>query len=164
MASQELAVSKSDLIELGSKNPFDLRKTGTKVTAILILAAIAYLFLQYVLPWLKTVVWNAVSLGIGIIVLVAVFGLLTNKAFWRRLSYFNDAIAKLALGWVIEFDEFILQEKQIQQAEKDREKMFEDNKKIKGKYAELQAKVTKNKEMMQLANEKVNIAKQANDM
>jgi hypothetical protein len=158
MAANELAVSKSDLIALGSKNPFDLRRAGTIISALLVVGLIAYLFLQYVLPWLKVVVWNAVSLGIGVICLILIIGLLTNKTFWRRLSYFNDAIAKLALGWVIEFDEFVLQEKQIQQAEKDRERMFEDNKKIKGKYAELHAKVIKNKEQMQLASEKMKIA------
>jgi len=164
MATNELAVSKSDLIELGSKNPFDLRKAGTVITAALLLGLIGYLVLTYVLPWLKTVVWNAVSLGLGVICLIVIIGLLTNKTFWRRLSYFNDAIAKLALGWVIEFDEFVLQEKQIEQAEKDRERMFDDNKKIKGKFAELNAKVIKNKEQMQLAQEKTNIAKAHNDM
>lgn len=163
MASNELAVSKRDLIELGSKNPFDLRRAGTIVSAMLLLGLLAYLFLTYVLPWLKVVVWNAVSLGIGVICLILIIGLLTNKAFWRRLSYFNDAIAKLALGWVIEFDEFVLQEKQIEQAEKDRARMFEDNKKIKGKYAELHAKVIKNKEQMQLAQEKMNIARAHGD-
>lgn len=163
MNTEETVVSKKDLIALGSKNPFDLRKAGTLITGVLLFGAIAYLFLTYVLPWLKTVVWNAVSLGIGIIALVAVIGLLTNKKFWRRLSYLNDAIAKIALGWVIEFDEFILQEKQIEQAQKDRQRMFEDNKKIKGKYAELQGKVVRNKETMQLAQEKVNIARNHND-
>ena len=162
--SNELAVSKSDLIELGSKNPFDLRRVGTIITTLLLLGVLGYLFLQYVLPWLTKVVWNAVSLGIGVVCLILIIGLLTNKAFWRRLSYFNDAIAKLALGWVIEFDEFVLQEKQIQQAEQDRERMFNDNKKIKGKYVELNAKVIRNKEQMQLATEKMNIARSHNDM
>jgi hypothetical protein len=164
MSVQEIAVSKKDLIALGSKNPFDLRKAGTLITAALLLGGIAYFTLTYVLPWLKTVVWNAVSLGIGIIALIVVIGVLTNKKFWRRLSYLNDALAKIALGWVIEFDEFILQEKQIEQAEKDRERMFEDNKKIKGKYAELFEKVVKNKKAMMLAQEKINIAKSRNDM
>ena len=162
--SSELAVSKKDLIELGSKNPFDLRRVGTIVSTLLVLGGLGYLFLQYVLPWLKTVVWNAVSLGIGVVCLILIIGLLTNKAFWRRLSYFNDAIAKLVLGWVIEFDEFVLQEKQIQQAENDRQRMFDDNKKIKGKFAELNAKVIKNKQQMQLATEKMNIARAHGDM
>ena len=160
----ELAISKSDLIELGSKNPFDLRKAGTIITSILLLGGIGYFILTYVLPWLNTVIWNAISLGIGIVILVIVIGILTNKTFWRRLSYLNDALAKLALGWVIEFDEFILQEKQIEQAELDMQKMFEDNKKIKGKYAELNTKVVKNKDAMQLATEKVAIAQRNNDM
>jgi len=164
MSVQEIAVSKKDLIALGSKNPFDLRKAGTLITAVMLLGGLGYFFLTYVLPWLKTVVWNAVSLGIGIIALIIVIGVLTNKKFWRRLGYLNDALAKIALGWVIEFDEFILQEKQIEQAEKDRERMFEDNRKIKGKYAELFEKVTKNKKAMMLAQEKVNIAKSRNDM
>lgn len=164
MSVQETVVSKKDLIALGSKNPFDLRKAGTLITAALLLGGIAYLVLTYVLPWLKTVVWNAVSLGIGIIALTIVIGVLTNKKFWRRLGYLNDALAKIALGWVIEFDEFILQEKQIEQAENDRQRMFDDNKKIKGKYAELNAKVVKNKKAMMLAQEKVNIARSRNDM
>lgn len=159
----ELAVSKSDLIELGSKNPFDLRKAGTIITTVLLLGAIGYCILTYVLPWLNTVIWNAISLGIGVIVLIILIGILTNKTFWRRLSYLNDALAKFALGWVIEFDEFILQEKQIEQAELDMQKMFEDNKKIKGKYSELNSKVLKNKETMQLATEKVSIAQRNND-
>jgi len=164
MSVQETVVSKKDLIALGSKNPFDLRKAGTLITAALLLGGMAYLVLAYVLPWLKTVVWNAVSLGIGIIALTVVIGVLTNKKFWRRLGYLNDALAKIALGWVIEFDEFILQEKQIEQAENDRQRMFDDNKKIKGKYAELNAKVVKNKKAMMLAQEKVNIARSRNDM
>ncbi|XZF12662.1 hypothetical protein ACTHGU_12805 [Chitinophagaceae bacterium MMS25-I14] len=164
MNTHELTVSKKDLIALGSKNPFDLRKAGTVLTALILLGGIGYLVLTYVLPWMKTVVWNAVSLGIGIIALIIIIGILTNKKFWRRLSYLNDALAKIALGWVIEFDEFILQEKQIEQAEQDRQRMFDDNKKIKGKYAELSGKVIKNKESMQLAQEKVSIARNHNDM
>jgi hypothetical protein len=163
MAQQDLVVSKSDLIELGSKNPFDLRKAGTVITGAALLGALAYFALTYVLPWLTTVVWNAVSLGIGIIVLVILIGILTNKNFWRRLSYLNDALAKMALGWVIEFDEFILQEKQIEQAEADMQNMFDDNKKIKGKFSELDSKVKKNKAAMQLATEKISIAKKNND-
>ncbi len=163
MAQQDLVVSKSDLIELGSKNPFDLRKAGTVITAAALLGGIAYFALTYVLPWLKTVVWNAISLGLGIIILVILIGILTNKNFWRRLGYLNDALAKMALGWVIEFDEFILQEKQIEQAETDMQHMFDDNKKIKGKYSELNSKVLKNKTTMQLATEKIAIAQKNND-
>lgn len=164
MSTDSLAISKKDLIKLGRENPFDLRKAGFTISALLIFGGLGYLFLTYVLPWLKTVVWNAISVAIGIIVLVFLIGILTNKKFWRRLSYFNDAIAKILLGWIIEFDEFILQEKQIEQAEKDRQSMFDENKKIKAKYAELNSKVIKNKEMMQLAYEKVNIAKQHKDI
>jgi hypothetical protein len=164
MSTDQLTFSRKDLIELGKKNPFDLRKAGFTISALLVLGGLGYLFLTFVLPWLNTVIWNAVSVAIGVIVLIILIGILTNKKFWRRLSYFNDAIAKILLGWIIEFDEFILQEKQIEQAEEDRQSMFEENKKIKAKYAELHGKVVKNKEIMQLAYEKVNIAKQHNDL
>ena len=66
-----------------------------------------YGFGTYILPWLVNFAWNVVSLGVATVLGGFLLILLTNPKFWRALGYFNNAITKLMLFWLIEFDEFI---------------------------------------------------------
>jgi hypothetical protein len=47
--------------------------------------------------------------------------LVTSKGFWRRLGYINAKLAKLFTFWIIEWDEFLIQEMAINKAKEDRQ-------------------------------------------
>ena len=54
----------------------DNKKTTAQVFMLILLGLGGFGFLTYALPWLKTVTWNLVSLGIGGVVLFFLFLLL----------------------------------------------------------------------------------------
>ena len=67
--------------------------------------------------------------------------LFSNPRFWRTLKYLNEALTKVMLFWLIEFDEFIIQEEQIRQAENDVEDFVKAKEKIEGVRSKLQTTI-----------------------
>jgi hypothetical protein len=102
----------------------------------------AYGFGTYVLPWLVTFAWNIVSLAVAFGIAAPLLLLLTNPRFWRALGYFNNAITKIMLFWLIEFDEFIIQEQQIEQAEKDVEDFVKAKESLEGSKAKMERDIS----------------------
>lgn len=156
MSNQQLSFTKDELIKRGSNTGFDARKLAKPLT-YLGLAAIAAVGLHYVLPYLKDIVWNLVSVatGVGILCLMG----FTFITFRKHISHFMDILSKRAWGWLIEMDEFRFQEKVIEQAEKDMEEMLKEAEIIEGKYVELNQNVIEYKKNFEIAKEAEKIAR-----
>ena len=100
----------------------DNRNIAKLGTGVLLTAASLY-GLYYLLPVLNTIVWEGINLIAGIGVLGAL--LYIGPTFIKKLPIVNAKIAKLLTGWIIAWDEFIIQEMAINQAEEDREEIKE---------------------------------------
>lgn len=139
--------SASDLIKKGlSDTPSD-QKVGKFIMGTIVVGAIVailYMAMPYLLPVfqgiqsiasmaVKTMIWAFIGLALFIIA----------KKQMRNLEYFSDYLSRLAFKGIITYDPFLIQEKQIHQAEIDVDKMMKEKAVIDGKYTELNTKLTK---------------------
>ncbi|MEO6916366.1 MAG: hypothetical protein ABI151_12600 [Chitinophagaceae bacterium] len=127
------------------------------VIGICLFAGLAYGFLTYILPWLVTVTWNLVNLVIGGAVLAVLLFVVLNKKFWRGITYFSEFIANYTIGLAIELNPFNILEAKIDQGYKDRQTLFQQSGKLKGKQSELADKVKDKEKELQLNAQKVKI-------
>ena len=109
------------------------------VGALLGIGAV-YLFGTYVLPWLVTFAWDLEKLIIAAAAIGA--SLFFLSIVWQRIGYIYEAILELTLGWVVDFDPFVISRHQIEDKEKDRELLNVESKKVEGKKIELQEQIT----------------------
>lgn len=138
------------------------KNIATTVVGIAVLAVFAYLFLTYVLPWLLVVTWNTVNLVIGGVVLAFLLMLVTNGKFWRAIRYFSEFVANYTIGLAIELNPFKILEYKIEQGYQDRQVLFQQGGKLKGKQAELSDKIKEKEKELQLNVQKVKILQQEN--
>lgn len=90
--------------------------SGTGLLAVIGIAAFIYL-----LPVITSIVWQGVTLLVGLGTLGILGLVLTNKRFWRNMKAINEKIAKVFTFWLITWDEFLLQEMEIEEAKKGRD-------------------------------------------
>jgi hypothetical protein len=133
------------------------KNLATAIIAISLFAGLAYGFLTYVLPWLVTVTWNLVNLVIGGVILGFLLMIVTNKKFWRALKYLSAFIANYTIGIAIELNPFNILQVKIEQGYKDRETLYQQAAKLKGKQSELVDKLTDKEKELQLNIQKVKI-------
>ncbi len=133
------------------------KNLATAIIAISLFAGLAYGFLTYVLPWLVTVTWNLVNLVIGGVILGFLLMIVTNKKFWRALKYLSAFIANYTIGIAIELNPFNILQAKIEQGYKDRETLYQQAAKLKGKQSELVDKLTDKEKELQLNIQKVKI-------
>ncbi|MBS1511896.1 MAG: hypothetical protein JST86_13700 [Bacteroidetes bacterium] len=138
------------------------KNVATTVIGVSLFAGLAYGFLTYVLPWLVTVTWNLVNLIIGGAVLGFLLMIVTNKKFWRGLKYFSAFIANYTLGLAIELNPFNILQLKIEQGYKDRNTLYQQSAKLKGKQSELMDKLKDKEKELQLNVQKVKILQQEN--
>lgn len=93
------------------------------------------------LPFLITLVWGTTELIVGGSILAALLYVITSKGTWRRLGYFSDKVAKLLTIWLIEWDEFIIQENAIKEAKKKRQEIARHAETLFGQVAEKDAEL-----------------------
>lgn len=150
-------------------NMQQLKKTGwfsepknmaTTIIGLSLIAGLAYGFLTFVLPWLVTVTWNMVNLVIGGVVLGFFLLVVTNKRFWRALRYFSEFIANYSIGLAIELNPFNILQLKIEQGYKDRNILYQQAAKLKGKQSELMDKLQLKEKELQLNVQKVKILQQ----
>jgi len=137
----DFMLSKEDFIKKGTDSGIDARVIAKWVVGLTILGFAGW----FLLPILLTIAWNIVSLGIaaGALLLMYIVGMTIGK----RLHYIIEFLAKITLGWLVEFDEFRLQEMQIEDAEKETENMLKEKAKVEGKYNELSASLIEKKKL-----------------
>ncbi|HYK46113.1 MAG TPA: hypothetical protein VEV83_13130 [Parafilimonas sp.] len=136
------------------------KNVATTVVGLSLFAAIAYGFVTYVLPWLITVTWSLINLIIGGAILGFILMVITNKKFWRALRYFSEFIANYTIGVAIELNPFRILQMKIDQGYKDRETLFRQSARLKGKQSELVDKLNEKEKELQLNVQKVKILQQ----
>jgi hypothetical protein len=133
------------------------KNIATTIIGVSLFAGLAYGFLTYVLPWLVTVTWNLVNLVIGGVILGFLLMIVTNKKFWRALKYLSEFIANYTIGIAIELNPFSILQAKIEQGYKDRNTLYQQAAKLKGKQSELVDKLNDKEKELQLNVQKVKI-------
>jgi len=133
------------------------KNIATAVIGLALTAGLAYGFLTYVLPWLIKVTWNMVNLVIGGVVCGFLLMTVTNRKFWRALKYFSEFIANYSIGLAIELNPFAILQAKIDQGYKDRETLYKQSGRLKGKQSELMDKLGEKEKELQLNIQKVKI-------
>jgi hypothetical protein len=133
------------------------KNIATTVIGVSLFAGLAYGFLTYVLPWLVTVTWNLVNLVIGGVILGVLLMIVTNKKFWRAIRYLSEFIGNYTIGLAIELNPFNILQAKIEQGYKDRNTLYQQAAKLKGKQSELVDKLSDKEKELQLNIQKVKI-------
>ncbi|MDO6433716.1 hypothetical protein Q4E93_24135 [Flavitalea sp. BT771] len=138
------------------------KNIATAIIGLSLFAGLAYGFLTYVLPWLVTVTWNLVNLIIGGVVMGFLLMIVSSRKFWRALKYFSAFIANYSIGLAIELNPFNILQAKIDQGYKDREILFRQSGRLKGKQSELMEKLGEKEKELQLNIKKVKILQSEN--
>jgi hypothetical protein len=144
----------------GAKTPgwwSEPKNIATAIIGLALAAGLTYGFLTYVLPWLVTVTWNLVNLVIGGVVCGFLLLTVSNRKFWRALKYFSEFIANYSIGLAIELNPFAILQAKIDQGYKDRDTLYKQGARLKGKQSELMDKLSEKEKELQLNIQKVKI-------
>jgi hypothetical protein len=133
------------------------KNIATAIVVLSLLAGMTYGFLTYVLPWLVKVTWNLVNLVIGGVVCGLLLLIVTNRKFWRAMKYFSEFIANCSIGLAIELNPFNILQAKIDQGYKDRDTLYKQSARLKGKQSELVEKLDEKEKELQLNIQKVKI-------
>ncbi len=138
------------------------KNVATTIIGIALFAGTGYAFVTFILPWLITITWSMVNLVIGGVVLGFLLMLFTNKKFWRALKYFSEFIANCTIGLAIELNPFTILQAKIEQGYDDRNTLYKQAAKLKGKQSELMDKLAAKEKELQLNVQKVKILQSEN--
>ena len=83
--------------------------------------------------------------------------IVTSRKFWRAVKYFSEFIANYTIGLAIELNPFRILEYKIEQGYKDRNTLYKQGAKLKGKHSELISKLEEKEKEMKLNVQKVKI-------
>jgi len=133
------------------------KNIATAIVVLSLLAGMTYGFLTYVLPWLVKVTWSLVNLVIGGVVCGLLLMIVTNRKFWRAMKYFSEFIANCSIGLAIELNPFNILQAKIDQGYKDRDTLYKQSARLKGKQSELVEKLDEKEKELQLNIQKVKI-------
>lgn len=115
----------------------------------------------YALPYVNSILTglidgtlNAIKLMWTGAALVVSFLILSSKKTWRLIDYAMTIVSKMLTFWIINWDEFVIQEKEIDQAEEDADKVLKHANALEGEYNRLTTEIKLNdKEMRDALNE-----------
>src|SRR3954468_20526723 len=138
------------------------KNVAITIIGIALFAGIGYAFFTFVLPWLITITWSMINLVIGGVVLGFLLMLVTSKKFWRALKYFSEFIANYTIGLAIELNPFAILQAKIEQGYDDRNILYKQAAKLKGKQSELMDKLSAKEKELQLNVQKVKIIQSEN--
>lgn len=133
------------------------KNVATAVVGLALAAGLTYGILTYVLPWLVKVTWNLVNLVIGGVVCGFLLMTVSNRKFWRALKYLSAFIANYSIGLAIELNPFAILQAKIDQGYKDRNTLYKQGARLKGKQSELMEKLGEKEKELQLNIQKVKI-------
>lgn len=136
------------------------KNIATAIIGISLFAGLTYGFVTFILPWLIHVTWSLINLIIGGVILGFILMIITNKKFWRALKYFSEFIANYTIGVAIELNPFNILKAKIEQGYEDRETLYKQAARLKGKQSELSEKLTAKEKELQLNVQKVKILQQ----
>lgn len=158
-------ITEKQLIEKGTKIRGYLKaqvaKGSVGIAMLALLGVGLFMAYSFILPYLVDVVWGTVELIVGgIIALVLLAFTISNV---KNFTTFVEIVTDKIFGGLITMAPFLMQEKQIKQAEEDYEKLQIEKAKIEGKYYELSQKIAKNQKEFDLGKEEERIALANND-
>lgn len=133
------------------------KNIATTIVGLSFFVGLAYAFLTYVLPWLVTVTWSLINLVIAGVVAGFLLMIVSNRKFWRALKYLSEFIANYTIGIAIELNPFNILQQKIDQGYEDRNTLFKQSAKLKGKQSELKEKLDTKEKELQLNAQKVKI-------
>jgi hypothetical protein len=133
------------------------KNVAAAIIGISLFAGLTYGFATYILPWLVTVTWNLINLIVGGVILAFLLMLFSSKTFWRALKYFSTFIANYTIGLAIELNPFAILQAKIDQGYEDRNTLFKQTGRLKGKQSELLDKLNDKEKELQLNIQKVKI-------
>ena len=133
------------------------KNVATTIVGLALLAGLTYGFMTYVLPWLVRVTWNLVNLVIGGVVCGFLLMTVSNRKFWRALKYLSEFVANYSIGLAIELNPFSILQTKIEQGYKDRNVLYKQSARLKGKQSELVDKLNEKEKELQLNIQKVKI-------
>ncbi len=133
------------------------KNIATTIVGGLLAAGVGYGFVTYILPWLLKLVWGTTELIIGDVIASLLLLVITNKKFWRALKYLSEFIANYTLGLAIELNPFNILQAKIDQGYKDRDILYKQAAKLKGKQSELTGKLQDKEKELKLNAQKVKI-------
>lgn len=136
------------------------RNIATAIVGLAFAGGLAYVVLTYVLPWLVGVTWNLINLIIGGVVCGFLLLTVSNRKFWRALKYLSEFIANYSIGLAIELNPFNILQAKIDQGYKDRDTLYKQSGRLKGKQSELMEKLNEKDKELQLNIRKVKILQQ----
>lgn len=136
------------------------KNIATAIIGISLFAGLTYGFVTFILPWLIHVTWSLINLIIGGVILGFILMIISNKKFWRALKYFSEFIANYTIGVAIELNPFNILKAKIEQGYEDRETLYKQAGRLKGKQSELSEKLTAKEKELQLNVQKVKILQQ----
>ncbi|HXB95007.1 MAG TPA: hypothetical protein VNU70_07605 [Puia sp.] len=136
------------------------KNIATTLIILCMAAGAAYGFLTYVLPWLVKVTWSLVNLVIGGVVCGLLLMIVSSRKFWRALKYLSEFVANYSIGLAIELNPFNILEAKIDQGYKDRQTLYKQSARLKGKQSELEEKLSAKEKELQLNIRKVKILQQ----
>ncbi len=137
------------LIEKGAEvTGFDPRKLSKRTIRILLIGGILGFIMWNWHGDIVSMMQDSVeTLKLGII---SVFLGAILWAAWRQAGNFSDWLSRKFLSWMIDYDPWSLQYKQIDQTEADLEKMIQEKEIISGQYAKLSGEIaTKQQERLE---------------
>jgi len=133
------------------------KNIATAIIGLSLLAGLSYGFLTYVLPWLVKVTWSLVNLVIGGVVMGFLLMIVSSRKFWRALKYLSEFIANYSIGLAIELNPFNILQAKIDQGYKDRNTLYKQSARLKGKQSELMDKLGDKEKELELNIRKVKI-------
>jgi hypothetical protein len=133
------------------------KNVATAIVGLALFGGIAYGFVTYVLPWLISMTWSLINLVIGGVVCGFLLMLVANRKFWRALKYLSEFLANYSIGLAIELNPFSILQAKIDQGYRDRETLYKQSGRLKGKQSELVDKLATKEKELQLNIQKVKI-------
>ena len=140
----------------------DPKFVATAIIGIALFAGIGYAFVTFILPWLIGITWSLINLITGGVILAFLLFLFTNKKFWRALKYFSAFVADYTIGLAIELNPFAILQAKIEQGYSDRNTLYKQAAKLKGKQSELMEKLSSKEKELNTNVQKVKILQAEN--
>jgi len=137
----------------------DPKKTSGRVLGLGLLAVAGLTVWYYLVPFLAAMAWNTVSLIIAVVVGAIMLMIFTSKTFWRRMDIILQALGNLLFGAFVEMNPFNILETQLQNSEKDREKLFEQKKRLEGQEVGLAEQLDTQNRILTTAAKKVELCR-----
>lgn len=139
----------------------DPKKTSGRVMGLGFAAGLGLVVWYYLVPFLKTMAWDTVSLAIACVVLGIMGSIFLSPKFWKRLNIILEALGSMLFGMFVEMNPFTILQLQLDKSEEDRRELFKQVSKLKSQEVKLSDQLVSEDANMKIAAKKVELCKEA---